>query len=271
MASGETLFANRNSWPKSVNRVPIGMTGGGGGSANDRRERPARIFASGGCSMLTIALRPETSSQPDRMCTGSSADSESSRAWSRTSSRERKTRAAAARTVAARSRLTPEKGPVSPDSGRFLRRRRLARCRVRCRGRQPRRLRGTRPERVLDESAERGEAVLQPDLLALRLRPPEVGDRHFEDSEPGASHLDGELGVDAEPLRFEVERRNDPPMERLVAGRHVRQVQIGEDVRDQGQEPVSDGVPEELDAPLRAAEETRTIDHVGAARLDRSD
>jgi hypothetical protein len=60
------------------------MSGGGGGSGRERRESPARIFASGGCSMFTIAFRPETSSQPERMCTGSSADNESSRAWSRT-------------------------------------------------------------------------------------------------------------------------------------------------------------------------------------------
>src|SRR5207245_8803770 len=77
-----------------------------------------------------------------------------------------------------------------------------------------------RPEGVPGEGAEGREAVLQADLLALGLRASVVRDRHLEDAEAPAGDLDRDLGVHAEPLGLEVERRDDAPVARLVAGRH---------------------------------------------------
>ena len=59
---------------------------------------------------------------------------------------------------------------------------------------------------VLPRMRERGEGrepVPQPDLLAFRHRPAEVGDGDLEDPEPSARDLHGELRVHAEPLRAE--------------------------------------------------------------------
>src|SRR6266536_1612988 len=87
--------------------------------------------------------------------------------------------ATAASTVAARrliGRLLP-----TPVSGRPLLRGGVPGLRFRPRRRRRHGNRRARRKRVLDESAERGETVLQANLLAFGLGPSEIGDRNLED------------------------------------------------------------------------------------------
>ena len=134
-------------------------------------------------------------------------------------------------------------------------------------------LRGGDPppfEPVADEGRQRRGAIAQPDLLPLGPGAREVGDGHLEDAEPAARDLHRDLRVDPEAaLLNDVERGNHSPVERLVAGRHVGQVQVRDDVRDQRQDTVADRMPEILDPVLRAAAETRSEHDVGSAGLDR--
>src|SRR5437879_4340712 len=99
------------------------------------------------------------------MCTGSSAESESPRVWSRT----RKTdRAAATIAASAIARRPPGLGgPGGPPLG-F--------ARTVSAGRPPPRL-----ERVADERGQSRESVPQADFLPLRRRASEIGDRDLED------------------------------------------------------------------------------------------
>ena len=64
---------------------------------------------------------------------------------------------------------------------------------------------------------------------------------------------------------------SDLAAEHLVAGLHVGEVQVGEHVRDSGQQPVADGVPEVEHAVRLAGQEARAEDDVGLAVEDRAE
>lgn len=55
-------------------------------------------------------------------------------------------------------------------------------------------------------------------------------------------------------------------VEELVAGLHIRQVQVGEHVASEREPLVPDAVPKEQDAVWAATHEAGAIDHIGKAR-----
>ena len=55
----------------------------------------------------------------------------------------------------------------------------------------------------------------------------------------------------------------------LVAGLHVRQIEVGEGIRYEGEELIADGVPEEQDPPVVAAGEPGAVDDVRVSGQDR--
>jgi hypothetical protein len=124
-------------------------------------------------------------------------------------------------------------------------------------------------ETELEHRPDRRHGVLESDLLPLVVRPPVVGDRDLEEAIPAARDLRRDLRLDAEAGRLDGERLDHLAPEDLVAGLHVREIQVGQHVRDERQHPVPDGVPEVEDAALSPAEKTRAVHHVGAPRLDR--
>jgi len=59
---------------------------------------------------------------------------------------------------------------------------------------------------------------------------------------------------------------NHLAFEELIAGFHVRQVQVGEHVGEEGEEFVAQGMPEKQDAVRVAAHEARSVHDVRLAR-----
>ena len=124
--------------------------------------------------------------------------------------------------------------------------------------------------REAEDRPHRGDRVPPADLLALGVHPAVVRDRHLVDPAAQVRHLGRELGLEAEAIRAQRDAAQDVGAERLVARLHVGEVQVGAHVRQERQEAVADGVPEEQHAP-RAAREARAVDHVGVALEDGRD
>ena len=134
----------------------------------------------------------------------------------------------------------------------------------------PTSLAGASHRQNLQERPDRLERVLQPDLLALLVGAAVVRDRHFVDARAHPRDLAGDLGLDAEVARLQIESIGDVADEHLVAGLHVREVQVGERIGQERQHPVADRMPEIEDAmAARRPEKARAVDHVGLALENR--
>ncbi len=71
-----------------------------------------------------------------------------------------------------------------------------------------------------------------------------VGDGHFVDAHSLLGYLGGHLRFDPEPVLFEIESLKDTFAEDFIACFHIGQVEVGEHVREQGQEFITNRVPE---------------------------
>src|SRR3989442_1028211 len=101
-------------------------------------------------------------------------------------------------------------------------------------------------------------------LFPSRVGSPAVGDRHPPDARPRLRQPRGDLHLEAEPVGREGQAPQQVGAHQLVARLHVGEVEIGEHVGEEGEEPVADGVPEVEDA-MRAALEPRAEHGVGAS------
>ena len=113
-----------------------------------------------------------------------------------------------------------------------------------------------------EHGGERADAVAPADLLALLVGPARVADRDLEDPRLALRELDRELGLEAEVVRDDWDRLEQGGADGLVAGLHVRQVHVRDQVRQEREEPVADLVPVEERAPGLAAREARAEDRV---------
>src|SRR5262249_4532546 len=124
---------------------------------------------------------------------------------------------------------------------------------------------------VADDAEERLKSVFQTDLLALFVGAPRVADRDFVDP-PGWVAMPGDLGghlrLKAEAVRFELQVGQHLAAEDLVAGLHVREIEVGEHVRQRGQGLVGHVVPE-IQHAMALADESRAINDVGPPLQDR--
>ena len=112
-------------------------------------------------------------------------------------------------------------------------------------------------------------ASLSPIFLPSSYVAAVVRDRHFVDAGAHPRDLAGDLRLDPEVARLQIQTIGDVADEHLVAGLHVRQVQVGERVGQERQQPVADRVPEIQDAmPARRSQKSRTVDDVGLAFED---
>ena len=126
-------------------------------------------------------------------------------------------------------------------------------------------------EAVTEERPDRRHRVLPADLLAFGHRAAVVADRHFVEPDVPLRQLGRQLRLDAEAIAVERRLLEDVAADRLVAGLHVRQVDVVEDVGQPGQEMVRDAVPVEQDFALRGGGEARAEDRVGLPFQDRRD
>src|SRR5688572_7767987 len=99
------------------------------------------------------------------------------------------------------------------------------------------------PVTVLHDAPQRPDAVPPSDLLPLLVRPARVGDADLEDPALQARELGGDLRLEAEPVLADGDLLQDLAAEHLVAGLHVREVEVGEHVGEQREEAVPHRVP----------------------------
>src|SRR5436190_20666530 len=97
---------------------------------------------------------------------------------------------------------------------------------------------------VFDDAVDRTEAVLVADLLSLFIGPAMVGDADLVDSRAAPGQLGGDFRLEAEPVFLDLDRLDELAAECLIAGFHVREIQVGEHVGKKRQESVPDAVPE---------------------------
>src|ERR1700737_167779 len=112
-------------------------------------------------------------------------------------------------------------------------------------------------EGVLQQAPEGAKPVFPADFLAFGVGASPIADAHFVDAELALGHLDRNFWLEAKPVLLEGNRLNDLTPERLVAGLHVTQVDVGEAIGKQSKQSVSHRVPEVQYAVLPAAQESR--------------
>jgi hypothetical protein len=79
----------------------------------------------------------------------------------------------------------------------------------------------------------------------------------LEDARFALGQLDRQLGLDAEVVAHQRNRPQQVGSHRLVAGLHVGEVEVGDQVAEQREQPVADGVAEVEHAPVVGREEAR--------------
>ncbi len=115
-----------------------------------------------------------------------------------------------------------------------------------------------------EHGGDRLPSVPPADLLAFELGPPEIADRHLEDPETALGDLGGDLGLERKVVRAQRKRLQELGAEDLVAGLHVGQVEIGEEVAHPGEEPVDSRMAVVQHPPAVGGEKARAVDHIGA-------
>src|SRR5688500_12533691 len=93
-------------------------------------------------------------------------------------------------------------------------------------------------EAVLDEDPERDHTVAPRNLLALFVTTPVVRDWHLVHAVPALEDLRRYLRLDAEAVAVERKRPEHFDPHRFVAGLHVGQRGVVEDVGQKGEEPI---------------------------------
>lgn len=87
------------------------------------------------------------------------------------------------------------------------------------------------------------DSVFQADFLAFFVCPAVVADGDFEDFGLALGEFDGDFGLETEAIGADGDGLQQRGAEGLVAGLHIGQVEISDDVAHSRQRPVGDGVP----------------------------
>src|SRR5579864_1973714 len=114
-----------------------------------------------------------------------------------------------------------------------------------------------------DQGPQRAEPVLPGDLLAFVELAAVVGDRHLVDAIAATKDLGRDLRLEVKAVGDDRDAVEDLAVEELVAGLHVRDRRVVENVGDQRQHPVTDPVPEQH--VLSLAGEAASVDNLGLA------
>src|SRR5579884_1527258 len=123
-------------------------------------------------------------------------------------------------------------------------------------------------EAIAQNAVEGVEGVLESNLFAFLVSAAGVADGDLIDAPERfsgtlARNLGRYLRLETEAIGFQLDVVQHFAAEYFVARLHVRQVQISEHVGQRRQRLVGDVVPE-IEHAMRLADETRTVNHVGA-------
>src|SRR5664280_1563412 len=116
---------------------------------------------------------------------------------------------------------------------------------------------------VFHDRVERTEAIPPADFFALFVGAAVIADADLVDHAVEPRHLGGDLRLESEPVFFDRDLLQHLATESLVAGLHVRDVDVGGHIGEQSEKLVADHVPE-IDYPVRlGANETRAKNDIG--------
>ena len=95
------------------------------------------------------------------------------------------------------------------------------------------------------DAIEGGHAILPSDLLPLGVGAPVVTDREFVDSSLRLCQAGSHLGFETETVGRQRQSLQEIRMDNLIAGLHIREVEVREHVAQQGEETIAHHVPKE--------------------------
>src|SRR6266436_2318706 len=101
---------------------------------------------------------------------------------------------------------------------------------------------------IVKNAIERPNTILPINFFTFFVRPWSVTYGTFVNSAPDLRYLRGHFWFESEPVFTEIDALDDLPFEEFIACLHVRDVEIGEHVRDGCQRLVHPRVPEIEDA-----------------------
>ena len=87
-----------------------------------------------------------------------------------------------------------------------------------------------------------------------------IGNAHFENAQTAYGGFGDDFRFEAETVLLDWDALDDLAPEHLITGFHIRQVQVGEHVREQREESVAHTVPE-IEYPVASAREKPGTDH----------
>jgi hypothetical protein len=115
-----------------------------------------------------------------------------------------------------------------------------------------------------DDAPQGLDAVFPGDLFAFFIGTAGIRNGDFVNPPVAFCDFGGDFRFKPEAVGFQLDSLQDFAAENLVAGFHVRELEVGEDVGEKSEHLVGNVVPEIVDA-LRPAKKSRAEDDVGAA------
>jgi len=98
---------------------------------------------------------------------------------------------------------------------------------------------------VLDDAVEGAECVFHADLLAFFVGAAVVGDTYLVNADLGyTGYFGSNLRLEAKAFFFQLYVLYHITAEELVAGLHIREIEISEHIRSEGEPSVAYGMPE---------------------------
>src|SRR5215469_1118382 len=91
---------------------------------------------------------------------------------------------------------------------------------------------------ITNEVVECAPAVLPADLFAFSVRAAMIDDRHFVDASAEFGDFDSHLSLDAEAIGVQMHALKEVARENLVAGGDIVDGDAGEQIADDGEQPV---------------------------------
>ena len=117
--------------------------------------------------------------------------------------------------------------------------------------------------RILEETPEGADAVFPADLLALLVSATPIADANFVNPQMALGDLHGDLRLETKAVFLDRDGLNHFAAESFVTRLHVAEVDVGQAIGEQGEQPISHKVPEIKHAMWTGADKARAVNHVG--------
>src|ERR1700730_4540847 len=113
-------------------------------------------------------------------------------------------------------------------------------------------------QRILKQAIQSPKPVFPANFLTLFIGAAPVTDSYFINAQVPPRHLHRDLGFKSKPVLFDRDGLNNFPPEHFVTGFHIGKIDVGQAIREQGEQPITDRMPEVQDTMRSAAQKSRT-------------